>query len=259
MKLVDQIGHQLNIKSVPNRIISTVPSQTELLFFLGLKNQVVGRTRFCIHPKSDVKGLKNIGGTKQLKLDVIEKLKPDLIIANKEENDREQIQYLQSRYPVYTSDILTIESSLNMIGHIGELCHVESKAEKLKSEILQGFKSLPKLKASVAYLIWYKPYMVAANGNFINEVLKKLGLQNVFNNEMRYPEINIEQLQDSNPEFIFLSSEPFPFKQKHIDELGRELPDSKIVLVDGEMFSWYGNRMLKAVDYFDSLISQLKE
>jgi ABC-type Fe3+-hydroxamate transport system substrate-binding protein len=257
MKLVDQIGHQLSITSVPKRIISTVPSQTELLFYLGLKNQVVGRTRFCIHPKSEVKRVKNIGGTKQLKLDEIEKLKPDLIIANKEENEKDQIKFLQEKYPVYTSDILSIDSSLEMIGHIGELCHVESKAKELRAEIARGFNGLPKIKASVAYLIWFKPYMVSADDTFINEVLKKLGFKNVFANEKRYPEVDIEKLKEANADYIFLSSEPFPFKQKHIDELKTELPHSKIVLVDGEMFSWYGNRMLKAIKYFHDLIREL--
>ncbi|MFY0671866.1 MAG: ABC transporter substrate-binding protein [Bacteroidia bacterium] len=257
MQLVDQIGHQLNIKSVPKRIISVVPSQTEFLFYLGLKDEIVGRTRFCIHPKSEIKRVKNIGGTKQLKLGEIEQLQPDLIIANKEENDKEQIRFLQKKYPVYTSDILTVDSAFTMITDVGRLCGTEEKAIELVFNIKKGINELPKIKASVAYLIWYQPYMAAAKETYIDELLKILGFQNVFGDFTRYPQIGIKQLIETKPSHIFLSSEPFPFKQKHIDEIQDELPNSKIVLVDGEMFSWYGNRMLLAVDYFQELLNGL--
>jgi len=263
-KLVtDQMHREVKIPIAPKRIISLVPSQTELLFHLGLDEEVVGITKFCVHPKTQFKSKPRIGGTKKFNFEKIEQLQPDLIIGNKEENEKNQIEKLAEKYPVWMSDILTIEDALEMILSIGNLVGKKSEAEKLTEKILIQFHRFEKKMATqshfptAAYLIWKNPIMVAANQTFINEMLQLAGFKNIFDNQNRYPEITPEQLAKLQPEVILLSSEPFPFKEKHIKELQTVCPNSKIKLVDGEIFSWYGNRLLLAVPYFEKLRGEL--
>ena len=117
----DQTGHSINLTAIPKRIISVVPSQTELLFDIGLDEEVIGITKFCVHPEQWFRTKKRVGGTKQLNIDIINSLKPDLIIANKEENTREEISLLQSKYHVWTSDIGHLNDALCMIYDIGSI------------------------------------------------------------------------------------------------------------------------------------------
>jgi ABC-type Fe3+-hydroxamate transport system substrate-binding protein len=242
------------------RIVSTVPSQTELLFDLGLDDEIVGITWFCIHPAEKVKSKTKIGGTKNLKLDVIRDLKPDLIIANKEENQREQIEALASEFPVYISDIFTLEDAYEMMQKVGELTGKNSESEELIERIKEAFLQISKAPKPfrTLYLIWKDPYMSIGKNTFIHHMLTDIcGLQNVCSEELRYPELSIEQIKDLNPELILLSSEPYPFKEKHISELQEMLPQAKILLVDGEMFSWYGSRLKLVPGYLDTFLQQL--
>jgi len=253
MNIIDQTGHLVNTENTFSRIVSIVPSQTELLFYLGLKNQIVGRTRFCIHPKNEVKQVKSVGGTKTLNLETLAKLKPNLIIANKEENSKEQIEWLRERFQVYTSDILNLEHAWQMIADIGVITNTQIESKNVLDKIKLSFATLPKYTGSVAYFIWNNPLMVAANGTFINDLLQSIGLRNVFENAERYPQTTKDELIERKPDYVFLSSEPYPFKQKHIDELQALLPNAQVLLVDGEMFSWYGSRLLYAAAYFKNL------
>lgn len=259
MIITDQLNRRIEFNFPPKRIISLVPSQSELLWDLGLKQELVGITKFCVHPKEMFRSVKRVGGTKTIKFDEIAKLKPDLIIANKEENQQEQIEKLCKHFPVYISNIFTIEDALNMIGDVGLMTDRKEKAKELVDTIHIKYHIFlarhTKIKKRVAYLIWYKPYMAAGSANFINHMLSLCGLENVFAHyNHRYPEIHIEELKEQNPDVIFLSSEPYPFKEKHIKELQVHLPTTKIMLTDGEMFSWYGSRLLHAFDYFETLI-----
>lgn len=244
--------------AVPRRIISVVPSQSELLFYLGLGAEVVGITKFCVHPDDKFKTVTKVGGTKQLNIDQIKALQPDLIIANKEENDRLQVQKLMTICPVWISDVHDLDDALEMITQIGAITNCYTEANNLCVEIAALFSTLalPVLNLRVAYLIWRKPYMVAGSDTFINSMLQKCGLVNVFNVN-RYPEISTHELVEANPDLIFLSSEPYPFKQKHIDEFKELLPKAKVILVDGELFSWYGSRLLHAQAYYRQLINNL--
>ncbi|MGZ3871576.1 MAG: ABC transporter substrate-binding protein [Mucilaginibacter sp.] len=254
----DQLGRSINLTSVPRRIISVVPSQTELLFYLGLNEEVVGITKFCIHPADKFKLTTKIGGTKQLDIAKIRSLKPDLIIANKEENDRAQLEELMEDFPVWISDIYNLADAFEMIMKVGELVNREKKAVSLRDAIIQQFNLLliKQTNKRVAYLIWRKPYMAAGKSTFINDMLQKCGLTNAFDLQ-RYPEIDAEMLRSLQPDIILLSSEPYPFKEKHIAELRAIVPSAVVRLVDGEVFSWYGSRLLKAPAYFDQLIQQL--
>ncbi|MEP6468110.1 MAG: helical backbone metal receptor [Parafilimonas sp.] len=243
------------------RIISLVPSQTELLYNLGLDEEVIGITKFCVHPSKWFKTKTRIGGTKTINIEKIISLKPDLVIANKEENVKEQIEALQQFTTVYISDIKNLDDALNMIFEIGELINKKFEAQHLIQKIKQGFSDLQNLNATqlpAAYFIWRNPYMVAGGYTFIHDMMQRCGFNNIFKNEFRYPEISVEQLQKLNCKIVLLSSEPFPFKQKHINELQPLLPHTKIILVDGEMFSWYGSRLLLAVEYFKKLMHEPK-
>ncbi|WP_420387869.1 ABC transporter substrate-binding protein [Roseivirga sp.] len=252
--LVDQMGREVNVPDRPQRIISLVPSQTELLYDLGLTTEVVGVTKFCIHPENWRKEKTVVGGTKQVHFDIIEELQPDLIIGNKEENEEGFIKELQSKYPVWMSDIESLSDALDMIEAIGEITCKIKEAEALVVNILSEFSELEavtQLKKAV-YLIWKKPYMAAGNQTFIQEMLEQAGYENLVK-DVRYPELSKKRLVELQPEVLLLSSEPYPFKDKHIQELKEVLPNTDIRLVDGEMFSWYGSRLLKAPGYFKSL------
>lgn len=240
------------------KIISLVPSITEALFDFGLsENEIIGRTKFCIHPENLVQKIEIIGGTKNLNLDKIKALNPDLIIANKEENVKEQIEELQKDFKVLVTNISNLEDNYYLLKTLGNLLGKQEIAQKFNLkiyEILANFSDLKKKKC--AYLIWRNPYMTVGFDTFIHDILDKIGFENIFKNQKRYPEVSVEDLR--NAEYIFLSSEPFPFQQKHIDELQKELPDAKIFLVDGEAFSWYGTRLAKCESYFQSLVQNCR-
>jgi ABC-type Fe3+-hydroxamate transport system substrate-binding protein len=243
--------------SFPQRIISLVPSKTELLFDLGLDEEVVGITKFCIHPDAWFRSKARIGGTKNPNLEKIASLQPDLIIANKEENTKADIEWLNERFPVYMSDILGVQDALDMIIKVGELTGKSIQAQALVQSIeheRRVFSRKIPTYGSVVYLIWKNPWMGAASNTFINAMLKEGGWENALEDEFeRYPELKIDDIIAAAPQHIFLSSEPFPFKQIHIQELKEKLPTANIQLVDGEMFSWYGSRMQKAFSYFDEI------
>ena len=253
----DQLGRKIIIPFPPKSIVSVVPSQTELLFDLGLAESILGVTWFCIHPQ-EAKSKTQVGGTKNLKVEKISSLNPNLIIANKEENEKSQVEDLMSICPVWISDINDLPQALAMIESVGTMVNRKTDADVLVKAITSQFNALIKIKKplTVAYLIWRKPYMVAGVDTFINSMLQLCGFTNAFKAD-RYPLIDAAILINANPDLVFLSSEPFPFTEKHIEEFKAILPNVKVVLVDGEMFSWYGNRLLLAPGYFLSLSESL--
>ena len=255
IRTTDQMGHTLTIPFPPKRIISLVPSQTELLFDLGLENKVVGVTKFCVHPEEQTKHKDKIGGTKKFSMEKIHALQPDLIIGNKEENYPEGIQMLQEQYPVWMSDILNLNDACSMIMEIARITDSVHAGNEMVKNILGKFHSFVPLenKPMAAYFIWREPYMVAGSDTFINEMMMHLGVTNIFGHLTRYPEVTIDAVRELNPELIFLSSEPYPFFDKHVEEFQALLPSAKIIIVDGQYFSWYGSRLLKTPDYFNLL------
>lgn len=252
----DQLGNTLQINFPPRRIVSLVPSQTELLFDLGLDEEVVGITRFCIHPKQKVNSKQKIGGTKQFDIEKIKLIKPDLIIGNKEENYQQGIEELQKHFPVWMSDIYTLPDNYTMMREVSRISNRETEGERIVTAIKDSFALLPTANReplTAAYFIWRKPYMVAAGNTFINHLLELFGVRNLFENQTRYPEINPETLAKLKPDYIFLSSEPYRFTEKHYEEFRSFSPTSKVIVVDGEMFSWYGSRLKFTADYFKTL------
>ena len=256
----DQLNREITLPGIPKKIISLVPSQTELLFDLGLDKEVIGITKFCVHPEHWFRNKTRIGGTKTVQTDLIASLQPDLVIANKEENVQQQVEALEKIAPVWISDISTIEEAYHMMQSLGEITGTSLKADALIDQIKKGFNTLPSLitkKYRTAYLIWKDPYMSAGGDTFISDILQRSGFENVMADQSRYPQITVAALKEKNTELLFLSSEPYPFKQKHIDELQAELPGVKILLVDGEIFSWYGSRMRFAGEYIKNLWEDL--
>ena len=254
MNTRDQLNREVHIPFPPKRIVSLVPSQTELLYELGLREEVVGITKFCVHPDEWFCHKKRIGGTKKLNLEAIAALQPDLIIGNKEENERTQIEALQALYPVWMSDVQNLEDAEEMIGRIGAIVNKANEAAALVFQIRQSFEALKVSKERrTAYFIWRKPYMVAAADTFINDMLKRAGFINVFGHLSRYPEVDKAMLREADPEVILLSSEPYPFQEKHAEKLRIQCPDAIICFVDGELFSWYGSRLLYSATYFRNL------
>jgi ABC-type Fe3+-hydroxamate transport system substrate-binding protein len=241
------------------RIVSLVPSQTALLHYLGLQQETIGITKFCIHPKEWVKSKTKVGGTKTINIEAVKKLNPDLIIANKEENVKEQIEELANNFNMLVTDVNNVADALQMIIKIGQLTGKEQIAKSLTAKIKSEFEKIsqPEYLIKTAYLIWNKPYMTIGGDTFISDILTKCGLQNIFAHKKRYPQITIADLAIAKCQLILLSTEPYPFKQEHINELQQQLPSAKIILADGEMFSWYGSRMLLMPDYLNALLKAI--
>ena len=235
------------------KIISLVPSITETLFDFGLtSNEIIGRTKFCIHPENLVKEVEVIGGTKNLNIEKIRALNPELIIANKEENEKLQVEELSKEFKVWVTDIQNLEDNSMFITDLGKLLKKPDLARNF-NESIDGIFSEIKVETpkKVAYLIWKNPYMTIGSDTFIHDVLSKIGFQNIFSDQTRYPEIALSDLQEA--EYIFLSTEPYPFKQKHVEEFRAEFPSKKIILVDGEAFSWFGTHLAKKAEYLQHL------
>jgi len=260
----DQLGREISLTSTPKRIISLVPSQTELLCDLALENELVGITKFCIHPYR-LKSIKTIvGGTKKVDFDKIKALKPDFILCNKEENTYNFLPKLEKIAPTYFSDINSINDTINLIRDLGVLLNRRTESSNLITKInfkLNDFKVFIKDKPTrkVAYFIWAKPWMVAGNDTYINELLKLNKFENIYANLSRYPKIEINKIRhEGDPDVILLSSEPFPFKDEHAMEIGTYTNRSVTVFADGELFSWYGSRILRSFDYFKKLHEKLE-
>ena len=258
------MNNDIVLEKIPTRIISLVPSQTELLHHLGLDEEVVGITKFCIKPDEWYKSKDRIGGTKSVNIEKVRAHKPDLIIGNKEENYLANIEELREIAPVWMSDIYTLNDAIDMIRAVGELTGKKSESECLIDEIGDNFQMLedyiknnPLKNNNAVYFIWHAPDMAAGKKTFIDDMIKRCGLINCVKGE-RYPEVapTAVDLSD-NPDFILLSSEPYPFDNRHEEYFGKAYPDSKIVHVSGEAFSWYGSNLKNAPEYFIELLQEL--
>lgn len=262
-QFTDQLGNVITLESTPMRIVSLVPSQTELLFDLGLEDKLVGITKFCVHPYHLKSTKKIIGGTKKVHVEKIRLLQPDIIIANKEENTEEIVEAIKLIAPVWVSNIITIEDNLEMIEEFGKIFAVRTTARQWIDKIsfgLEDFKSYISDKEikRAAYFIWKNPYMVAGGDNFVNEMMKLNKFSNIYEANGRYPEVIVQKMRiQGDPQILLLSSEPFPFKDEDAFELGRHTHHAQTIFVDGEMFSWYGSRLVKAFPYFKQLRERL--
>lgn len=257
-KIIDHLGRSVTYNYPPKSIVSIVPAITETLYHLSLDEQIVGRTRFCKFPADRVEQALNIGGTKEIKLDRIHSLKPDLIIAEKEENTKEIVETLEEHYPTFVFEIQSIDDSLRMVKDLGKLVGKHENALLLHNQIEQSIADLPALKNKrAAYMIWQNPHMVVGNDTYINSLLQRLGFSNPFVNfSGRYPMVTLDDLKNAQLDYLFLATEPFPFQEKHVTHFQNLLPDTKTTIIDGEMF-WYGAKAATILPYFEEFLSEL--
>ena len=251
-QITDQLGRKLSYSYPPQRIISFAPAITETLFSLDLRKEIIGRTRFCIHPKGIIEQVVNVGGTKDMKIERIHALKPDIIIVEKEENTKEMVEELEEFFPVFVFEVQTVKDALKMIVDLGNLTDRTRQAVDLEQKIIAAFRRIPTRigKARAAYVIWKNPYMVVGKNTYIQSLLEKLGFENPFVKfEGRYPSVTEEDLRAAKLDYILLATEPYPFQEKHKQEFLQISPDANIKIVDGEMF-WYGVKMVDAAKYF---------
>lgn len=260
----DQTGRKITLNDRPKRIISLVPSQTELLVDMGLKDSLVGITKFCVHPEDLRKEKEVVGGTKDVNFDTIQALNPDVILGNKEENTRKMVEQLKEIAPVHLSDVDSVDDTLDLIEDYGELFEVEQIAQELKNSITRARKNFQEARRSanqsnlkVAYFIWRKPWMVVGSDTFIDTMITEQGWTNAFGDIERYPLVKLEDLPDCD--LVLLSSEPFPFQEKHKKEIAEYIDSDKIFFVDGEYFSWYGSRLKTAYIYFTELHQKIED
>lgn len=258
MTVQDQFGRNVNVPDSPQRIISLVPSQTEFLADINLETNVVGITRFCVRPSDWFYSKARVGGTKDPDVDRILALKPDLILANAEENTKETVAALEHLHPVWVSDVNDLGSALQMMQMIGNLTWRHDTAKDWVDRIQERFRvlSLEPTGLKVLYLIWKGPWMAAGKDTFISSMIAEAGFENVVKGD-RYPELTMEEIHRLSPDLIFLSSEPYPFSESHAHEL-QHLTGIPTHCVDGEMFSWYGTRLLHSATYFAELRKSLK-
>ncbi len=252
----DNLGRQVIFNFPPQRIVSLVPSITELLFDLGLREKIIGITRFCVLPKNKTGQLTKVGGTKDFSVSKIVDLQPGLVIANKEENTKDLVLNLAERVPVFVTDVYDFESALAMINVLGQITGFRRKAQQIIQEIQKAFANLPKQRKfqKAIYLIWKNPYMTVSEKTFINAMMNKASFENVFASKKdNYPVVTTTEIQNSDAEVILLADEPYHFQKKHIAEFQNLLPDAKVYIVDGKSFTWYGSRMRQAAEYFSTL------
>jgi iron complex transport system substrate-binding protein len=254
----DHLERKITLSHLPKRIISLVPAITETMYHLGLENTIVGRTRFCIFPEEKVQKAKNIGGTKDIKLDRIHELKPDLIIAEKEENTKEIVETLEQHYPVFVFEVQNIPDVYRMINDLGIITNRKEEAIQMINEIKNKFDTLANVNGKrAAYVIWKKPYMVVGKDTYIQSILERIGFVNPFVSfNGRYPVITEEDFLHAEIDYIFLATEPYPFREKHLEEFQTLVKKAKPMIVDGEMF-WYGVKMIQAADYFRERFTEL--
>ena len=252
----DALGRTVTLPAPPRRIISLVPSQTELLSYLELDERVVGITRFCVRPEAWRKEKPIVGGTKQVNLDRAAALEPDLILANHEENTPADVEALADLAPVYVTDVPAVPDAWAMIRAVGALVNRAEAADRLAAAVEERFGQLdagPPVRA--AYLIWRDPFMTVGHDTIIHDIMARGGFANVFGDRTRYPEVTLDDLVEADPEVLLLPDEPFPFPQKDAfsADLRERMPETRIRFVDGELFSWYGSRLLETPAYLADL------
>jgi ABC-type Fe3+-hydroxamate transport system substrate-binding protein len=257
--LQDQTGSLVSLQAPAKRIVSLVPSQTELLFDLGLDAEVVGITRFCIEPRAWFRSKTRIGGTKDVSLEKVAALKPDLILANREENVKEQVKAMRQICPVWTSDVKDLRGAMDMIESVGVLCGKQAVASDLRADIARKFSSSSPIpeKPVCLYLIWKDPLMTVGGDTFIHDMIEKAGFENITAHLSRYPSLTESDLRKMKPALVLLSSEPYPFREKHLSAFRTMFPGASVHLADGMYFSWYGSRLRTAPDYFSRLKSSI--
>jgi len=232
------------------RIVSLVPSITELLCDLDLSDQLVGRTGFCIHPWDTVREIPKVGGTKDLKFDRIRELAPTHVVVNVDENKKEDAEALVEFVPnLVVTHPLAPRDNLDLYRQMGREFDREAEAEALCEKFEQALSKVEaRPEQNVLYLIWRDPWMTISPETYISQTLGLFNWRTVpAATDERYPEVDLADFSDVDR--VLLSSEPFHFKAQHVAEVEELVPGAKVSLIDGEMTSWYGSRAIAGLDY----------
>lgn len=249
------------------KLVSLCPSLTELVFALERGDELVGITRFCVHPAEGVHGIEQVGGTKDPDVARIAALAPDLVLMNREENRVEDAAALRAAgLRVHDSMPRTLAETAAMVRSIGEALGRSGAAESLARDIEERAAGVRRRaqrapRVRFAYLIWRKPWMSINADTFAHALLELAGGANVFGERpVRYPEVTAEALAEAEPALVLLASEPFPFEERHADELARltGLARERFALADGEYLSWHGSRTPDGIDYAAGLIERAR-
>jgi len=274
--LTDAIGRVHALARTDARIVSLVPSVTELLFALGIGDRLVGRTGFCIHPKDSIKTVPKVGGTKSVDVERIRELAPTHLIVNIDENEKPTIDQLANfvpnvivTHPLGPLDNLPLYRLLGSIfsreGRAGELCEAFQKAYV---NAVGACADLPRER--VLYLIWKSPWMTVSRDTYVSRTLAAVGWDTVdIESRDRYPKIELTPKLLSGVGRVLLSSEPYAFRERHLDEVRQLLVASgtdfvpspmedldssaTVSMIDGEMTSWYGSRAIEGMKYLSRL------
>lgn len=259
MKYTDSLNRAIDLPKTPKRIVCLVPSLTELLHDMGLERQIVGITKFCVHPVNYLSTKTLVGGTKKVKFQVIRDLQPDFILCSKEENTEEIVLELERMAPVYVSDVNSFDDAIDLIKELGLILNKRTQSEHIVDKIKFRLKAFQKnIKDSpiikVAYFIWANPWMVAGNNTFINDMLRICRFENIYASKERYPEISIDNMPlREKRDVLLFSSEPYDFSDEEVYEVLQENGKILTVFVDGQYFSWYGSRLIKAFEHFKQI------
>ncbi len=263
MKITDDLGRTFSFKKPPRRIISLCPSVSETLLDLGLEGFLAGRTDYCIHPQNKIESIPGVGGPKSVSIQLLQSLCPDIIIAVKEENDKKTLENLAAlNYKCFIFDVNNFSDALNMIEKIGVIFNVEDRAQTMTEGIKKGFEGIGQVlkKLNFIYMTWSSPYIAAGTGNYINSLITGLGFNNCLSKHInRYVRLSLGELKKLSPDIVFLPSEPYNYTLYDKLKFEKIFPSARAVLVDGEMFCWYGSRMLKAAPYIKNLIKEIMQ
>ena|SRR5579863_3463702 len=270
LQTADELGFRLELEHQPQRIVSLVPSWTETLFALGLGDRIAGVTKFCVEPAEAVAALPKVGGTKNPDIGAISGLAPDLVIANAEENRREDIEELRALgIPVFTTYPRKISSAVESIMKLGAVVGRAAEADALAreivlavSEIETGLGVWAKLRFRVFCPIWKNPWMVFNADTYAHDVLRMLGFNNVYASAgERYPRTTLEEAIERRPDFVLLPDEPYEFGAKDVEELKPKLPPAlsrRLVTISGRDLHWYGVHMVHGLKSLAALLGRVR-
>ncbi len=246
---VDATGRSLALDDPPERIVSLVPSLTEALFAFGLEEDVAGVTRFCVEP-AEAKSKPKVGGTKNVDVQAVQALEPDLVLANVEENTREDVdEMIAAGLPVFVTYPRTVAAAIAELRQLAEMTLASEEAAPIldgaarqlrRAENANGFRK----PLRVFCPIWRSPWMTIGPDTYMHDFLRVCGLENVYGKAAeRYPTVELADVASLRPEVVLLPDEPYPFARKHMGEVIAKLGDVRIYLVDGKSLCWYGPRI----------------
>lgn len=255
----DALGRSVEAPSPPARIVSLVPSVTETLFSFGVGHSVVGVTRFCAEPADGVSRLPKVGGTKDVDVGAVLGLAPDLVLANAEENRREDIEGLiEAGATVMVTFPRTVADALEELQVLAEIVGAGETAAAIlddASREVAGDSTPPSEAVPVFCPIWRRPWMTIGPHTYIHDMIRLCGGRNIFADaNPRYPQVSLAEVRARAPEVVLLPDEPYPFEDKHAEEVIEALGPVRIHLVDGKDLCWYGPRIGPAVRAFRRLL-----